>query len=361
MEGDMLYNITPLTSSEGSLGNGLNNKGDVFGNADQSGQPTDTIWFSNNSTYVSRASVSSSRTAGRKRPSGRGWLAQQGETTPGFDAMVVKDGVITNLSTIVPGAEMSGGASAINNFGVVCTGSTNSNDVLLIDSTAQTLKQKLNFGLSVGQPFPMTINDAHEFAGTWVKGATEEHAFLYRGGNFYDLGENSSVYFSLNNSGRLAGSIILGNEVLKPVWWELGPPPSNPVPNMVAPPSGWDSGVLTGINDSGWMVGTAVVTAANGPQQPASTAFICTDGKTSTELNSLLVDSSWDVFEATGINKVGQIAGTGTQNGSNWNTAVLLTPLPVNKPPLPPRGSPPPLGRSVKSTLCWSSYMCRSA
>jgi hypothetical protein len=101
--------------------------------------------------------------------------------------------------------------------------------------------------------------------------------------------------------------------------------PINPNKVMVPPPPGFSEGAFLGLNDFGVMVGMAFNNDNN-----EQTAFISTDGMTSTNLNSQIGDPSWVLSEAQAINSAGQIAGAGYLNGVQ--TGFLLTPLPTPAP-----------------------------
>ncbi|WP_341530211.1 DUF3466 family protein [Nostoc sp. UHCC 0302] len=82
------------------------------------------------------------------------------------------------------------------------------------------------------------------------------------------------------------------------------------------------------INNAGQVVGNSIFNISNaGATQHA---FVWEKG-TMFDLNNLLSpDSGWTVFEARGINNVGQIVGTGSLDGKV--RAVLLSPIPNSKP-----------------------------
>lgn len=88
--------------------------------------------------------------------------------------------------------------------------------------------------------------------------------------------------------------------------------------------SGGGISQATGINTNGWVVGYGNTASS------AQDAFLYSGGHL-LDLNSLLSPGSgWTLQDATGINDLGQIVGTGTFNGQNQ--AFLMTPTPV---PLP--------------------------
>jgi len=76
----------------------------------------------------------------------------------------------------------------------------------------------------------------------------------------------------------------------------------------------------TSINSGGQVVGYLTT-----GEYTAGTAFIYSDGTLAT-LNSLMTGSGWSFDQASGINDLGQIVGTG-ENPSGQTDAFLLTPV----------------------------------
>jgi hypothetical protein len=163
---------------------------------------------------------------------------------------------------------------------------------------------------------PLTINDNGYVAGVCSQNDEAQHGFLYYHNKYWDLGLSPQGFFCLNNHNTVAGSDPSGFAVWD--WDGSGPKLKTPAPLL---PTGFTWGYLTGINDSGQMVGTG----SDNPQIYSKAFF--SDGSNSTDLSLLITDPAWTLIDAVAINNAGQIAGTGTLNGVE--TAYLLTPLPA--------------------------------
>jgi uncharacterized membrane protein len=317
MEGDM-YTVTTLPGGPqpGPLpvarAFGLNKSGDVVGYVNYEA----AIWYYNAAPLYTPQPFDELA----------GWydINDKGSAVGSLDgAMLFQNGALENLSTL-PGAGNSTAAYGINNSGLVCASNGFGEGGLIIDTKMMTVST-LNFPNIGDAPVALTINDAGDLAGSCVVNGDASHGFLCRGGVCLDLGPNCGG-FKLNNQGRLVGSQSADAAgPIMPAMWEWKTPQSIPTQVMVPPPPGFSEGAFLGLNDLGVMVGMAFNNDNN-----EQTAFISTDGMTSTNLNSQIGDPSWVLSEAHAINSAGQIAGAGYLNGVQ--TGFLLTPLPTPAP-----------------------------
>jgi uncharacterized membrane protein len=310
-----MYRIQQLNGNGSCGALSLNNNGDVVGYA--SDDPAyvyllAAIWFANGGRYTSpHITDGSMLNAINSQGVAVGFLGFPG--TWDTHAMMLKDGVIADLTNIA-NAQTSGEAYAINKFGIVCA-----DGGLLIDvgATPMTATQMPAFA-GYDTLTPLTINDNGDIAGSCSQGAATAHGFLYRNGNYWDLGPSDEGDFCLNNNRTLVGSIP--ESVLTPAVWRWDTPDSAPTLSRPPVPAGFEWGYLTGVNDQGVMVGTGRDNSG-----AYSKAFVVYDGMNSYDLNTLISDPSWDnLEEATAINNSGLIVGSGYRNGVE--TAFLLAP-----------------------------------
>jgi probable HAF family extracellular repeat protein len=309
-----MYSIQELTSYEGSGGIGLNNNGDAVGYANDDpvySYVLAAIWFSSGGKYVApHITDASNLNAINSHGVAVGFLGFPGTWTT--HAMMVKDGLLTDLTSI-PNAQMSGEAYAINSSGIVCADGGLLVNVASTPMTATPMPAFAGYDTLI----PFTINDDGDVAGACSQDGAPEHGFLYHNGSYWDLGPNDEGDFCLNNNRTLVGSIP--SPVLAPAVWQWDASGSAPTLSTPPLPPGFASGYLTGINDSGMMVG------AGRDNSPAYSKAFISNGTNSTDLNLLISDPSWDnLDEADAINNSGQIVGTGRHNG--LQKAFLLSP-----------------------------------
>ena len=180
------------------------------------------------------------------------------------------------------------------------------------------------FGFEGGTAYG--INDSGQVVGRAYAGAGSEHAFLWEDGIVTDLGtlpdyNDYSEATAINNLGQVVGYSVREEDFpIFPFWrsyqhaflWEGG--------------AFTDLGTLGGdnsearcINDNGRVVGWA-------DTETSPRAFVYSDGVMA-RLDSLLPeDSDWDyLLWAEGISNKGQIVGTGRINGEDH--AFLMTPV----------------------------------
>lgn len=140
-----------------------------------------------------------------------------------------------------------------------------------------------------------------------IPGPSGFHAFRWDG-SMHDLGALPGYQWSaglaIADGGMVAGySVNPGGLQLATVWGAGGPLSLGALPG--------DSGsVATGVNSNGWVVGRSFTSPTALPHP-----FLWIGG-TMQPLNSLLpAGSGWRLFDATSIDALGQIGGTGTLDG----------------------------------------------
>ena len=159
------------------------------------------------------------------------------------------------------------------------------------------------------------INDSGQITGTGTLGG-QTHAFLLDVEGIHDLGTSAnSFHTAINALGEVAGTIIVDA-------------PGHGHAFLYAGGTTHDLGTLLGTsNSSGEAInGNGQIVGSSG-----NVAFLYSDGVMK-DLNSLIAPSSgWILWDAVGINDLGQIIGMG--KGPNESTSFfLLTPIPVPEP-----------------------------
>jgi probable HAF family extracellular repeat protein len=180
-----------------------------------------------------------------------------------------------------------------------------------------------NLGSNAGWATARGINNAGVVVGSSWTAQDVLHGFAWSSGTMTDLGTLGGVYsqaWGINNSGQITGDAYLANGAEHAcittvggtmqdlgVLGELGGNPAY----------AWSWGYA--INDSGVVVGQATAKVTGDVH-----AFVYQGGQMQ-DLNNLIPQSQWVLFEARGINNAGQIVCTGTDSAGNQN-AFLLTP-----------------------------------
>ena len=217
-------------------------------------------------------------------------------------------------------------------FGGISSSASDINDAGQIVGTFNTARDKFNpflwqngemidlgtLGFNGGA---MGINNQGQVVGYsgLVFGIT--HAFQWENGNMIDLGtlpgDNGSIAYDINDSGQAIG--YSSNSLLRQshaTLWSNG--------QVI------DLGTLGGnmsaaiaINNKGQVAGFDTVGGNGAPNH----AFIWEDGEMA-DLNSLIDrDSGWFLQQVSGINDSGQIVGQGINRATGQSHAFLLNPI----------------------------------
>jgi probable HAF family extracellular repeat protein len=167
------------------------------------------------------------------------------------------------------------------------------------------------------------INDAGQVAGwSQTTGDTGLHAFLYSGGRMNDLGTLGGMYslgLGINNTGQVTGASSISDTNSASTYHAFlySGGKMNDLGTL-----GGGTSFGYGINNSGQVVGDS-----------DGTAFLYSGGKMH-DLNKLLhKGSGWTIYNATDINDLGQITGSGGINGEHH--AFLMTPSNASVVPEP--------------------------
>jgi probable HAF family extracellular repeat protein len=175
------------------------------------------------------------------------------------------------------------------------------------------------------------INDQGDVVGasdTGYAADNQRHAFLWRNGRMKDLGTIGTAQISeatsINERGQVAGFTFNGPWTA--FFWEHGQ-----ILDIGSALGSAYSSDAEAINIRGQVVGHYGSNTYEG-------AFLWEDGQL-IDLNSLIPDDSgWTLHEATGINRRGQIVGTGSHivetapgEHASVQRAFLLTPVPFQK------------------------------
>jgi uncharacterized repeat protein (TIGR01451 family) len=167
------------------------------------------------------------------------------------------------------------------------------------------------------QSFAYSINKSAQIAGWSNPGGGSAHAFVYSNSSMTDLGTlggSASVGYAINDSGHVAGySHISGDSALHAFLYSDGTMTDL---GVLDPSINYSYGHA--LNNSDQVVGYSNTSQGH-------RAFLYSAG-TMYDLNNLCEGSDFAIFDASGINDLGQIAATGNRSGQNAH-ALLLRPI----------------------------------
>ena len=335
------YVVTDLGPTQ-SFADGINNKGLVAGTAIQSDGVTQQAFLWRNGRNTSLGTLGGPNSQAFSRPSERGQVAGNAETsTPdplGEDfcsygtnliclAFSWQNGVMTPLPTL--GGDNSWANGGLNNRGQVAGVAENTTpdptcpppNVLQSKPVIWEKGEIRELPTVSGDPdgTALAINDNGEAAGASSNCTTPLHAVRWRkDGSVQDLGTFGGTMLNLaqgiNNRGEVVGASDLpGDTAFHAFLWSEAEGMQD-LGTFVGLPSSW----AFGINDARQVVGMSCDSSGD------CGAFLWQDG-VMTDLNALLPnDSLWNLIAGTSINSRGEIAGVGDQGGGYH--AVLVTP-----------------------------------
>ena len=174
-------------------------------------------------------------------------------------AFLWENGVMTDLGTL-PGGTFSN-ARAINNLGqIVGIGASGdgSNQVFMWE--AGQIQELIALGDRNADPY--AINDSGQVVGRWTvdEPYPGDHAFVWQDGLAADLGTLggfSSLAWDINNSGQVVGYAYTSTGVYHASLWEQGI--AIDLNDLVSAAPAWELESARGINDSGQIVGAAIL------------------------------------------------------------------------------------------------------
>ncbi len=336
----MAVTITDLGVLSGDISSyarSINNKGEVVGNSFSGNGYSHAFIYTNNgiselgsySGYVYNTSAvsinDSSQSVGNVRTGGSPY--SDNYAVQYYNQSLSNLFGITGLNgTIYPGM---GGTSAtsINNNGQVAASQYNSGyHAVIVGNGVVT-----NIGTLGGNySYSNSINDQGQVVGSsnLSNGNGISHAFLYSNGSMTDLGTIaggvSSSATSINEKGQVVGSSAATDGNNHAFLYDNG--------NMLdlGTLNGFNS-VATSINENGQIVGSF---GFSENLHSYAHAFLYSNG-TMFDLNTLagVIDSGWNLIDATAINDLGQIVGQGQINGqyhAYMLSSVATVPVPAS-------------------------------
>jgi probable HAF family extracellular repeat protein len=236
-------------------------------------------------------------------------------------AVLLKDGVLTNLGALADGDGVESFAAGLNAEGEVVGHSR----IAAGDDTHRAFHWKEGvmtalptLGGSFG--FATAINDAGQIVGGAGTANGRQHAFMYRDGQITDLGAMGgkfSVAYAANAHGHVVGETDVPDSRHR-----IGFRYSNGVMASLGTMFGGDYTSARGINDAGEIVGIANIAPVN---KHRYVGFLLNNELH--DLNDLLRASDrqlYQIEQALDINNQGDIAGRAIRKNDGARVAVIL-------------------------------------
>jgi probable HAF family extracellular repeat protein len=300
--------LNAMGGLEGSYALGINNNGDIVGQASFAGATSATaaIWSNG---VVSNLGTLGGNTSSASDINDYGVVVGKSYTVANNLLQAFKWDSSNGMQALPTLSENGSGAAAINNAGQIVGSANNDLDQLrpvLWDSTGIHVQSALS-GVALG------INKSGQIVGM-TRNAGADHAMLWSNGEGQDLGtfggSGGSTAKAINDNGQVSILTRFGTNTYNAIW-------SNGVLQDWLPDLGSGSADVSGMNNAGQLVGSM------GMGGSSLHAILWQDGAI-IDLNSLVEGTGWTLLCATDINDKGQIVGYGT-NGSGYS-AFLLTP-----------------------------------
>ncbi len=304
----------------GSLGGGysiatcINNKGQVVGNSNTSGDQVlhPFIWSNGHMTDIGAQGnfmVHGVNNNGQVV----GFLDSGDSFNPVRHAILWQNGVITDIGTL--GGSVSSASGINNNLQIVGGSLLSGNNVthayLWHNGTMTDIGD-----LGGSYSYADGINDNSQVAGYSNLANGTPHPFIWSNGHMTDIGDlggRASYANGINNNGQVIGfSYLTGNSAEHAFIWQNG--------IMIDMGTlGGDYSYAASINNNGQVVGHSTFAGNN-----VDHTFLWQNG-TMTDLTTLIpLNSGWEILEANSINDAGQIVGYGSIQGQYH--AFLMTP-----------------------------------
>jgi probable HAF family extracellular repeat protein len=349
-QAELKYRVTPIALG---YGEGINNKGDVVG-----------ILSGNNHAFLYKKGVTTDLGITASPSAVNNSEAVVGDFVngyldgfiPKFDAFLWQKGTMADIAQGTGDGGFAASATAINNPGDA-TGSYDAGPVFHIPSRSYGAPRAFlyrggrftDIG-TLGGFFSVAggINNAGQIVGIASSTAsladTDQswEAYLYTNGRMQAIGGAQSGNFipwAINDNGWITGTLSRTPTFLYTYNGEFAEPPLDPIGTYTAVlyingrikslgtiPSHETSPSLTSsagisINNNGVVVGNYITNTSSDPEGRGG--FVYRDGRMY-NLDDLV--GGWKIVSVAHINDAGQIAATGTPDGSTATYALLLTP-----------------------------------
>jgi len=324
----VMYTFTNLGIPSGIVGSqafgayiqatGINDLGEVVGNAADDFNHTSFSWQNGQLISLGGFSANAINNSGAIVGNSSG------------NASIYQNGILSllpRLSNSDNTAYTTAGASGINNNGTVVGGggigdNFNGTSRAGIFATGGSIVLPNLGGLSANAN---GINDSGTIVGVAVNTSGEGRAFRYSGGpsltDLGTLGGSSATAIAINAGGEIVGSAALTGNTASHAFIDV----ANQMIDLGT--LGGTSSTADAINILGQVVGSSNISGNS-----ENHAFIY-QGGVMTDLNSLIQPGlGADLQSATGINSSGWIVGTGFFGTGHFPKAYLLVPISVPEP-----------------------------